>query len=333
MKIRHDQTELESDIALKLRVANGTHTAVAHALALLSLVNTESLCSRTSTSEIILSYLDSLYQTQILPGCINDGISASETDATWVDWRKRLQHPHFGLSTFFICQNGAAKCGIRLGPTVKSLITASKPGATGAQSIHVSMAFAVAVILRFLTPASSLVDSERANEASSRGVYVGWLEKGGVNNEMHDNKQINRSSGETVTYADGLRYNLSEGWYEFRCDCLINWRESKIVPVEATDDEINLPMLLSMICEPSNQFATGEVIRAYLLHLRGGNLHSVLDGAGDVEMSQVEIFDSFVSTVSTLYSRMVRGDSIIHLLQEMMEKQHAYSNGFATPCC
>lgn len=328
VKIRHDQTELESDIALKLRIANGTHTAVAHALALLSLVNTESLCSRTSTSKIILSYLDSLYQTQIRPGCINDGISASETDATWVDWRKRLQHPHFGLSTFFICQNGAAKCGIRLGPTIKSLITASNPGGAEANPVHFSMAFAVAVILRFLTPAPSLVDSERANNASSRGVHIGWLDKAGVNNEVRDNKQINRSSDETVTYADGLRYNLSEGWYEFRCDCLINWRESKIA-VEATDDEINLPILLSMICEPRNQFASGEVIRAYLLHPRGGNLHTLLDGAGDEEVSQVKMFDSFVSAVSTLYSRMVRGDSITLLLQEMME----FSNRFATPCC
>ena len=151
VKIRHDQKNLESDIALKLRVANGTHTAAAHVMALLSLVNTEALCSSSSSSDVILNYLDSLYQTQILPAAVNDGISAEETDATWDDWRQRLQHPHFGLSTFFIAQNGAAKCGIRLGPTIKSLVNASVCDAAIDHSLNVSMAFAVASILRFLT--------------------------------------------------------------------------------------------------------------------------------------------------------------------------------------
>jgi hypothetical protein len=115
VKIRHDPTDLESDVSLKLRVANCTHTAVAQAMALVSMVNTEALCGHSTSSEAILNYLDSLYQAQILTGAIHDGISVSETDATWVDWRKRLQHPYFGLSTFFITQNCAAKCGICLG--------------------------------------------------------------------------------------------------------------------------------------------------------------------------------------------------------------------------
>jgi hypothetical protein len=85
VKIRHDPTDLESDVSLKLRVANGTHTAVAHAMALLSMVNTEALCRHPITSDVILSYLDSLYRAQILPGALYDGISASETDATWID--------------------------------------------------------------------------------------------------------------------------------------------------------------------------------------------------------------------------------------------------------
>ena len=58
VKIRHHAKDLESDIALKLRVANGTHTAVAHTMALSSLVNTEALCSSTCTSALIMHYLD-----------------------------------------------------------------------------------------------------------------------------------------------------------------------------------------------------------------------------------------------------------------------------------
>ncbi len=342
VKIRHDQADLEADIALKLRVANGTHTAMAHAMVMLSLVNTESLCGQTSTSKIILSYLDSLYETQILPGCIYDGISGSETDATWIDWRKRLQHPHFGLSTFFICQNGASKCGIRLGPTIKSLITANIhgfTGSTGAHPLHFSMAFAVAVILRFLTPVSSFNQNgrgchQRINDLSSRCIYVGWLDEGCVKNEINSNKLPEISSDETLTYADGLRYNLSEGWYEFRCDCLINRKELKINSAEATQDEINLPMLLSRICEPEEQFACKDVIWAYMLHRQGGNLQTLLDGADEAdELLRMKMIDTFVDAVSTLYFRMIRGKSIMNLLQDMTEKKDAYQNGFATPCC
>lgn len=341
MKIRHDSSALEADIALKLRVANGTHTAVAHALALLSLVNTESLCGQSATSEIILSYLDSLYQTQILQGCVKDGISASETDATWIDWRKRLMHPHFGLSTFFISQNGAAKCGIRLGPTMKSLINASIhecAGEPGSHPLHISMVFAVAVILRFLTPATSFNETDlgwrtRNNDAMARGVYVGRLDSGFMNNELHGNNPSDGTSGETVTYADGLRYNLSEGWYEFRCDCLINRGELKISSEGATQDVINLPMLLSSFCEPENQIACKEVVRAYLLHRQGGGLQTLLDGADEAEeLLRVKMFEAFVGAVSTLYSQMIRGDSIIQLLRDIKEKQHGYTNGFATPC-
>lgn len=133
-------------------------------MALSSLFNTEALyCNNSSSSSsapVILSYLDSLYDTQILTGAVNDGISAKETDATWKDWRQRLRHPNFGLSTFFITQNGAAKCGIRLGPTIKSLAAARSVGDDDVATtddhhpLSVSMAFAVAAILRFLTPVS-----------------------------------------------------------------------------------------------------------------------------------------------------------------------------------
>lgn len=118
VKIRHQPKDLASDISLKLRIANGTHTALAHVMALSSQPNTETL----SSASLFLSYLDSLFDSQILPAAVIEGISQTEVENTWADWRKRVQHPHFGLSTFFITQNGAAKGGIRLGPTVKALV-------------------------------------------------------------------------------------------------------------------------------------------------------------------------------------------------------------------
>jgi hypothetical protein len=58
-----------------------------------------------------------------------------------------------------------------------------------------------------------------------------------------------------------------------------------------------------------------------------------VEGGDEVEeSSRVRIVDTFVSAVCTLYARMISGDGIILLLQEMMEKQHIYAYGFATPC-
>ena len=341
MKIRHDPTDLESDVSLKLRVANCTHTAVAHAMSLISMVNTEALCGHSTSSEVILNYLDSLYQAQILPGAVHDGISVSEIEATWVDWRKRLQHPHFGLSTFFITQNGAAKCGIRLGPTIRSLVaTGARDATAGDHPLSVSMAFAVAAVLRFLTPASSIFRSApgwcaRSSDAKARGIYVGWLDVNSKEYCNSDGQLPSKASDDTVTYADGLRYNLSEGWYEFRCDCLMKWNALTITSNEAEqgDRKIALPDALSRFYGPKQPCAYKNVVKSYLLHPQGGNLQTILEGGDEVEeLSRVKILDTFVSAVCALYARMVSGDGLILLLKEMMDNQHIYAHGFATPC-
>lgn len=324
VKIRHDPADLEADISLKLRVANATHTAIAHPMALMSLINTDALCKTSVSSEVILTFLDSLYQAQILPGAVNDGISMEETEAAWIDWRKRLQHPHFGLSTFFITQNGAAKCGIRLGPTIKGLVNASVRDTSSNITVSdhplsVSMAFVVAAILRFLTPASNVLGDvpgwcERASDARARGIYIGWL----------DTKKDPGDSNESVTYADGLRYNLREGWYEFRCDCLIKLESISTDEAGQEDCTISLPDALSTLNGPQQPSIYSKVVTDYLIHPQGGNLESVLlKGAND---------DSFVVAVCILYSRMISGDGLEKLLLEIMTKQHVYTDGFDSPC-
>jgi hypothetical protein len=47
---------------------------------------------------------------------------SAEAAAVYADWRKRLMHPHFWLSSFFSHQNGPAKGRIRSGPTAQDLI-------------------------------------------------------------------------------------------------------------------------------------------------------------------------------------------------------------------
>jgi len=127
--VRSSSGQLSVDIALKLRVANGTHTAIAHVMALNGLLMTDALSESVEENKhsgILMRYLDSIFKDQILvaaQSCFGDDVDA---DAVYQDWRKRLTHPYFGLSTFFITQNGAAKGGIRISPTVKDLIKSKK---------------------------------------------------------------------------------------------------------------------------------------------------------------------------------------------------------------
>ena len=79
--------------------------------------------------------------------------------------------------------------------------------------------------------------------------------------------------------------------------------------------------------------AYSDVVRSYLFHPEGGDLTSAIMGDSvEEECKRVDILETFVSAVSTLYARMVSGDSAIEILNEMLEKQHVYSNGLATSC-
>jgi hypothetical protein len=202
------------------------------------------------------------------------------------------------------------------------------------------MAFAVAAVLRFLTPASFISGSEpalnaRMSDAKARGIYVGRLDIKSKEYGTADGQQPGEASDYTVTYADGLRYNLSQGWYEFRCDCLVEWNAlpSRANEARQGDRKIALPDALSWFDGPKQPCAYEKVVKAYLLHPQGGNLQTMLEGGNVVdESSRVRMFDTFASAVCTLYARMASGDDIILLLTEMMQKQHVYLHGFATPC-
>ena len=301
VKIRRSTNELDCDIALKLRVANGTHTAIAHAMALSSLTNTESLTGKSTTSKLLMKYLDDLFTSQILPGATCDGMSEEETNAAWKDWRQRLRHPHFGLSTFFITQNGAAKCGIRLGPTIASLISGDTDNDDN--PLNVSMAFAVAVILRFLTPTKE-IGSDLPNVGSRmKGVYVGKLDKTDLVSEDSD-----------VVYADGLKFNLKQGWYEFRCDCSVSSTET-------------LPDALAK-CDASQ---LQDLIKSYLLNSQGGNLQASVGGIPS-DAKEIKLLDEFACAISALYKRMINGEEVLTIVQEMASMQGPYGNGFNTPC-
>ena len=293
--VRTQSGQLDGDIALKLRVANGTHTAIAHVMALSSLLMTDAL-AKDKTNEkaaILMSYLDSYFVDQILVAA-SDQFGKEETELVYEDWRRRLCHPNFGLSTFFITQNGAAKGGIRIGPTIRDLIQGNK-------TVTVTTAFAIAAILRFLTPAKPVSNP-------NNNVYLGWL-------DGHDRQSVASASsdspdGETVVYADGLRYNLAEGWYEFRGSC-------------------NCGDKARPICELFGAFGTPKQpveylvpIKAYLSKEDGGNLEDIIEEGG-------ESANNFCMAVSTLFARMVAGDGMLIILKEMGGKDGV---GFSADC-
>lgn len=317
--VRISAGQLDADIALKLRIANGTHTAVAHAMALSGLVTTDVLSAPTDTASLLMSYLDSFFEYQIAKGAeatTDFEASPSDAKAVYEDWRRRLVHAHFGLSTFFITQNGAAKAGIRIGPTIKDLIlsspqadasnnnnndtsTSTSINTTTTTPITCSTAFALAAILRFLTPPFT------SRSTANGTIYGGSLDvkkKPKNNNTEHDNKD-KESLREIVAYADGLSYDLEEWRYEFRCTCHV------VVPEEA-GEKIPLPEALASISlgrrhQPVEYEA---LVRAYLCKSDGGDLSGV---------AHTPAFGILVKAVAALYARMVGGDGIFDILKEL----------------
>eukprot|EP00814_Leptocylindrus_danicus_P021938 CAMPEP_0116004320 /NCGR_PEP_ID=MMETSP0321-20121206/536_1 /TAXON_ID=163516 /ORGANISM="Leptocylindrus danicus var. danicus, Strain B650" /LENGTH=1060 /DNA_ID=CAMNT_0003472607 /DNA_START=5790 /DNA_END=8973 /DNA_ORIENTATION=- len=309
--VRKEKGQLNSDIALKLRVANGTHTAVAHVMALCSLLLTDVLSSEQGAGPLLMKYLDAFFDGQILvAGKLR---FVADVQAVYDDWRKRLRHPSFGLSSFFITQNGAAKGGIRIAPTVRDLFM-------NGQDASVTTAFAFAAILRFLTPATPV-------GAAENGCYRGWLDGSSRSSGCTKTKTtLGEGESQDVVYADGMRYNLDEGWYEFKCTCQVQL--SLLSPSSGRRTCITL-------CDALGEMATArqpadyvDVIVAYLTSKDGGDMQDLYDNAATKSS-----FLTLARAVATLYARMVAGDKMLSLLNEMESKSGVYGNmGFLESC-
>ena len=180
---------IELDHALKLRVANGLHTASVYALALSRLEDTRAFRERCPTGPLLRRYIDALFVDDILPGL--RAIGAPEGDA-WVvyeDWRARLRHPHFGLATLFITQNSSLKLRVRLMPSFRHALLAPDAAPSAL------MQFAVACMLRFLWPAA-----RGEGAAAFAGAMAAAREE--------------EASAAAGAYPGG-RYSYAEGRYDF----------------------------------------------------------------------------------------------------------------------
>ena len=286
--LRSEAKQLNADIALKLRVANGTHTAIAHALALLKLLQTDALSTHTN-APLFMAYLDSLVEDLVIPGALG---MKEEAPAVYDDWRRRLVHPFFGLSSFFITQNGPAKGGIRWGPTVKDLERQTIP-------FRMSLAIAYAVLLRWLTPVSSQIPGN--------GVFRGWLD--GATPTRDDEAD---ADGGVVEYADGLKHNLEKGWYEFKCP----------IQITAKSTATPLPVLLHS-CLGKQPADCVDAVRAYLAAPDGGNLGAIMTNGNPM-------VDELVDSIAVLYARLLSGDGLTNLLDEFATKR--FGIGFSSLC-
>eukprot|EP00934_Nitzschia_sp_Nitz4_P004964 Nitzschia sp. Nitz4//scaffold520_size5762//355//3675//NITZ4_009204-RA/size5762-augustus-gene-0.3-mRNA-1//-1//CDS//3329553932//4954//frame0 len=270
--VRSSLDVLQMDISLKLRIANGTHTAIAHTLALLGLLSTDVLCKEQHV--VMMRYLDALVDHQVIEACEGVPGMTEMAKEAWGDWRQRLIHPHFGLSSFFITQSGTAKGGIRWGPTVLDLVKRKPPGTANFQ---LSVAFAYAALLRWLTPLS-------VQPSVKPGVYIGWL-------DHQDPSAVSTplQLDDAVLYADGMQHNIEHGWYEFKC---------------------SIPELASELqkCHGAQPSACEGAVRLYMINPLGGDLATI---AGTPELEEL------VQATAVLYARLVSGDSLEALLCEL----------------
>jgi len=182
---------IDRDHCLKLRILNAVHSAIVYLGALTpALRNTDSCVAHPA----VLPYCEHLFEEDI--STIGDELSMPRADveAIFREWLARLQHPSFGLDCFWVTQNASQKLGIRFIPTVLAVLeqTARRPSQW--------MAFAIAAMLRFLTPHGS---QPRAMD----GVFAG---------RMDVEQKAKRARSESAEYVRGLSANAGEGSYEFK---------------------------------------------------------------------------------------------------------------------
>ncbi|DBA00227.1 TPA: hypothetical protein N0F65_007871, partial [Lagenidium giganteum] len=277
--IRTKPGQLELDHMLKVGVANGVHTAVVYLMALSRMKNTTELIQHPT----IRRYLDQLYRNDIRPALLAVGIEKDEIEAMYVEWMARVEHPFFGLDTFFICQNAMIKYGVRLFRTVTTNV-AHNPS----YRPSVFMAFATAALLRFLTP----VQADSRKEGRSN-VFVGELDP------IQDHTPIYSTTEKTWVYANGLTANISSGKYEF-----LDGDEGKVASLlfRATRSVQNASK------SSSNTFtkpATTESAAESSAGL-GIAVATALSTVNGFDLTN-EVYASFAADVAALYQRLILG--------------------------
>lgn len=268
---------LELDIALKLRIANGLHTAMVYAMALGRIFQTDGCIGHPD----ILPYLEQLFERDIVHVCTELAMPRLQVTPVFSEWMSRLQHPHFGLGCLFVCQNAMQKLGIRLLPSVKAAIAAGEVPSD-------FMIFAIAVMLRFLTPIG-----QQSRLGEHPPVFVGKL-------DPKDEAAGQPAGGGPANveekgweYTTGLWVRPKEGTYEFR------------------DGDGLVPLLLRPLGERGSCSAAAatSIAREVLSRLEG------------FEPRAVPAHARIVAAVGTMLHRMLQGEPALRVLASLQPQR------------
>lgn len=103
VRICSNHTEILNCISLKLLIANATHTSMVYSMALSGFSGTSSCI----TNPLFLKLVEGIFWQDIYPGFAED--QRADAVLTFNEWKGRLQHPYFEMSSFFVCQNATQK--------------------------------------------------------------------------------------------------------------------------------------------------------------------------------------------------------------------------------
>ena len=280
--VRRQAGQIEVDHQLKLRIANAIHTAMVYCMALSRMPDTSACIGHP----FILPYIEALYRQDIVR-MVSADIPEAEVQAVYDDWVYRLQHPQFGLSCLFVCQNASQKLGIRLVPTIAASIQAvGLPGP--------AFAYAVAAMLRFLTP---LGPQPRLDQ----GIFCGRMDEVvSVEESDPNNKNGGGSGGSSeITYAGSLKADFAAGTYDFK------------------DGDGTVPRLLYGAKAAADAAALVDVGhgvgRMAILQQAVAKVLGLQAGLDPVTSA------SFASLVATLYVKLLDGTPCMDVLRPLVE--------------
>ncbi|KAF1774564.1 Metal-dependent hydrolase [Phytophthora cactorum] len=293
--IRTTAGQLEQDHLLKLSIANAVHTAMVY---LLALTRVKTTCEVLKYPEI-RQFLDLLYAKDIAPSLLLRGISQEEAQHTYDEWMTRVEHKHFGLDNFWVGQNAMLKFGVRLFSSVEANVTKDE---TYRPSVF--MAFATALILRYLTPTQA--DSRKDGSGE---VFVGAMDS------IQDRTPIYSTTEKTWVYANGLSANISTGKYEFLDGeeghtAKSLWKISQKVFGASKSSSNDFPK--SARAESSSEVSSGV----------GVAVASVLSSVKGFDLTN-DAYASFAADVAALYQRLVSGkQTALETLEDVLRNHH-----------
>ncbi|CAI5717022.1 unnamed protein product [Peronospora effusa] len=295
--IRTTANQLEQDHLIKLSIANAVHTAMVY---LLALTRVKTTCEVLKYPEI-RQFLDLLYVNDIAPSLLSRGVSKEQAQHAYDEWMGRVEHKHFGLDNFWVGQNAMLKFGVRLFSSVKANVAMDEM-----YRPSVFMAFATAIILRYLTPTQ---ENSRKENGSGPTIFVGAMDS------IQDSTPMYSTTEKAWVYANGLSANVSTGKYEFldgeKGDTArILWRASQQVIRASKSSSHDFPK--SARAESSSEVSSGV----------GVAVASILSSVEGFDLTN-DAYASFAADVAALYQRLVSGkQTALETLDDVLRNHH-----------